>query len=165
MPEPYAARSPEEMPSRDQMLSTSGLEFLSAMLAGEIAGPPIAGTMNFMLAEVEEGRVIFRGAPEFGSLNPMGGVHGGWYGTLLDSALGCAVMTMVPKGSWYTTLEYKVNLTRPLAVGQEVECIGRVIHAGRTTAVAEAVVRGREDGKIYASGSTTCLIMQAPLKG
>lgn len=161
MPEPFAARSPEEMPSREEMLSRSGLEFLKAMLAGEIAGPPIAATMNFTLAEVSEGRVTFRGAPQFGALNPMGGVHGGWYGTILDSALGCAVMTLVPKGFWYTTLEYKVNITRALAVEQEVDCIARVIHSGRTTAVAEASLRGREDGKLYASGTTTCLIMKA----
>ena len=91
----------------------------------------------------------------------MGGVHGGWYGTLLDSALGCAVMTTVPQGHWYTTLEYKVNLTRALPMGMEIDCIAQVRHGGRSTAVAEAEIRGCADGKLYALGSTTCLIMKA----
>ncbi len=86
-------------------------------------------------------------------------MHGGWYGTLLDSALGCAVMTAVPKGSWYTTLEYKVNLTRAMPLGMEAEVIGTLDHAGRSTAVAHAVMRGVQDGRVYATGSTTCIIL------
>jgi uncharacterized protein (TIGR00369 family) len=89
----------------------------------------------------------------------MGTVHGGWYGTLLDSAMACAVMTAVPKGSTYTTLEYKVNVTRALPPGTEIEAVGTVSHAGRSTGVAEGAIRGVLDGKLYATGSTTCLIL------
>jgi uncharacterized protein (TIGR00369 family) len=153
------AETPDDLASRAVLLSMSGLDFMQAMQRGEIAGPPIARTLNFTLAEVGEGRAVFRGVPLFAHTNPMGGVHGGWYGAVLDSALGCACMTMVPKGSWYTTLEYKVNITRPIPPGMEVECIATVQHAGRTTAVAEAVMRGVADGKTYATGSTTCIIM------
>lgn len=153
------AETPDDLASRAVLLSMSGLDFMQAMQRGEIAGPPIARTLNFTLAEVAPGRAVFRGAPLFAHTNPMGGVHGGWYGAVLDSALGCACMTMVPKGSWYTTLEYKVNITRPIPTGMEVECVASVQHAGRTTAVAEAVMRGVADGKVYATGSTTCIIM------
>jgi uncharacterized protein (TIGR00369 family) len=137
----------------------SGLEFMQRLLTGEFAGAPIAGTLNLRLLEVEDGRVVFGGAPQFGALNPSGAVHGGWYGSLLDSALGCAVMTKVPQGSVYTTLEYKVNITRAVPPGMEVRCTAWVDHAGRSTAVAHGEIRGAEDGKLYATGSTTCIIM------
>jgi uncharacterized protein (TIGR00369 family) len=138
----------------------SGLDFMLGILDGSIAGAPIAGTLNFSLVEVEDGRVVFAGKPEFGALNPAGAVHGGWYGALLDSALGCAVMTKVPKGLAYTTLEYKVNITRALPLGTDVRCEAVIDHAGRSTAVAHATITGLADGKVYATGSTTCIIMK-----
>ena len=156
----YAAQTPEQLLPREEILAISGLEFMRRVLRGEISGAPIAGPMNLRLLEVEEGRVVFTGTPQFNALNPSGGVHGGWYGTLLDSALGCAVMTKVPQGSVYTTLEYKVNITRAVPLGMEVYCTAWTDHAGRSTGVAHGEIRGAEDGKLYATGSTTCIIMQ-----
>lgn len=156
----YAAQSPDELTPRDKILSMSGLEFMQRLHAGEISGAPIAGTLNLRLKSVEDGRVVFSGTPIFGALNPSGAVHGGWYGTLLDSALGCVVMTKVPKGSVYTTLEYKVNITRAIPVGMEVLCEAVIDHAGRSTGIAHATITGAEDGKVYATGSTTCIIMK-----
>lgn len=160
MPEPQIATKFEDLAGQDTILSLSGLEFMQAMLAGRQPMPPIAGPMRYRLHEVAAGRVAFRGTPGFEQCNPMGAVHGGWYGTLLDSAMACAVMTMVPKGSWYTTLEYKVNITRPIPPGTEIEALGLIQHAGRSTGVAEGTIRGLADGRLYATGSTTCLIMQ-----
>lgn len=161
MPEQFVARSPEDLPSRAEVAAMSGLEYMRAILEGRVAGAPIAEVMNFRLHEVSEGEVAFRGTPEFKHFNPMGGVHGGWYGTILDSALGCSVASVLPAGAGYTTLEYKVNLTRALKPGVLVECRSRVQHAGRSTAVAEATIMGVEDGKLYATGSTTCIILKA----
>lgn len=159
MTAPHYANGPEDLPGQQVLLSMSGMDYMRAMLEGRFPGPPIARTLNFDLKQIEPGRAVFRGTPLFAFTNPMGGVHGGWYGTVIDSAVGCAVMTLVPQGSWYTTLEYKVNITRAIPIGTEVECIGTVQHAGRSTAVAEAVMRGVKDGKVYATGSTTCIIM------
>lgn len=156
----HAARSPADLTPPQKILSMSGLDFMQGILEGRIAGAPIAQTLNFRLTEVAEGRVSFEGAPTFGALNPSGAVHGGWYGTLLDSALGCAVMTMVPKGSVYTTLEYKVNILRALPLDTGVVCTAHVDHAGRSTSVAHADIRGKDDGKLYATGTTTCIIMK-----
>ena len=99
-------------------------------------------------------------SPEFNVTNPLGTVHGGWYGTLLDSAMACAVQTKVPRGSIYTTLEYKINILRSIPLGMEIECIGTTNHVGRSTGVANGEIRGIKDGKLYATGSTTCIIMQ-----
>jgi len=158
MPPAYI-RSFEEFPSRQALLSHSGLAFMQAMLAGDIPHSPIAEVMNYHLTEVADGMVAFEGRPGLAHTNPVGGVHGGWYGTLLDSALGCAVMTKVPQGRWYTTLEYKVNLTRALPPGTGVVVRGIVDHAGQTTAVAHADIRGLSDGRLYATGTTTCIIL------
>ena len=145
--------------TRETLLSMSGLDFMTGILNGTLPRPPMAGLMGFAVTEVADGHVIFEGAPPATATNPMGGVHGGWYGAILDSTMGCAVMTKVPKGSVYTTLEYKVNLTRAIPVGGMVRATATVQHAGRSTATAVAELRGVEDGKLYASGSTTCIIM------
>lgn len=146
-------------PDRASLLALSGLEFMQGMLAGTLPHPGIARPLNYRLWSVEPGRVAFRGTPGPDHLNPVGAVHGGWYGTILDSAMGCAVMTAVPQGRWYTTLEYKVNLTRALPPGTGAEALGILDHAGRSTAVARGEVRGVEDGRLYATATTTCIIL------
>ncbi len=159
------AQSPADLLTMDQVLSMSGLEFMQGILEGRHLGPPIAQTMGYTLHSVEDGRVVFRGTPEFNVTNPMGTIHGGWYGTLLDSAMACAVMTKVPKGSVYTTLEYKINITRTIPLGMQIDCFGKVDHSGRSTGVAHGEIRGVEDGKLYATGSTTCIIMDLSKRG
>lgn len=155
------ATTPDDLASRDTLLSMSGLAFMEGIRDGALPQPPIAKLLNYHLVEVEAGRVVFHGTPLFDHCNPMGTVHGGWYGTLLDSAMACAVMTHVPQGSVYTTLEYKVNLVRGIPLGTAIIAEGVVQHAGRSTGVAEGAIRGRDDGKLYATGTTTCLIMAA----
>ena len=159
MTEYFVAKTPEEIADRETLVSQSGHDFMRGILEGRIAAPPISGALNYRLHLVEEGRVIFRGTPEFAHANPMGAVHGGWYGTLLDSCMACAVMTMLPEGQVYTTLEYRINITRALPIGTEIEAEGVIQHVGRSTGVARGEIRGLADGKLYATGSTTCLIM------
>jgi len=154
------AHSPSDLLSQDEVLSLSGLEFMTGILEGRLPGPPIAQTMGYTLHAVEDGRAVFRGAPAFDVTNPMGTVHGGWYGTLLDSAMACAVMTKVPRGSIYTTLEYKISIIRPIPLGIQIDCEGVVDHSGRSTGVAHGEIRGVENGKLYATGTTTCIIMK-----
>lgn len=155
------AKTPADLPTPEQALQKSGLEFMQAMLAGEFAGPPIADVLNYTLAEVAEGRCVFEGTPVFAYTNPMGTVHGGWFATLLDSALGCAVHTKMPPGRAYTTAELGVNLVKALTPRvPRVRAIGRVIHAGRQLATAEARLVG-PDGTLYAHATTTCLVFEA----
>ena len=156
----FTATSPDQMPDLDTTLSMSGLEFMQAMLRGELSRPPISALLGYALDTVEDGKVTFRGTPAFEHTNPAGGVHGGWYGTLLDSCMSCAVMTKTPKGSVYTTLEYKVGLVGAIPVGQEILATGQIVHSGRSTGVANGEIRDAKTGKLYATGSATCLIMK-----
>jgi uncharacterized protein (TIGR00369 family) len=144
----------------EQVAGRSGLEVLQAMLRGELPYPPIARSLDFQLVEVEAGRAVFQGAPGPGHLNPLGTLHGGWYATLLDSALGCAVHTMMPAGRGYTTAELGVNLVKGIGPKvQRVRAEGRVLHCGRQLATAEAKLVG-PDGTLYAHGTTTCLVFE-----
>ena len=92
------ATKTEDLLSTQDAIKLTGLEFMQSILDGTNPGPPIGATMGYTLHSVEAGPCVFRGTPEFNVTNPMGTVHGGWYGTLLDSAMACAVMTRVPKG-------------------------------------------------------------------
>ena len=150
----------------DQIAGKTGLEMMQAMLRGEIPYAAIAKTLDFLIVEVDAGRAVFQGAPGPQHLNPLGGIHGGWYATLLDSALGCAVHTLLPAGRAYTTAELSVNLVRAIPIGKDskaprVRAEGKVIHCGRQLATAEARIVG-PDGTLYAHGTTTCLVFEMP---
>jgi uncharacterized protein (TIGR00369 family) len=143
---------------REQVAGKTGLEMFQAMLAGELPMPPISKTLDFRLVEAEFGRIVFQGRPGFAHYNPMGIVHGGWFATLLDSALGCAVQSTLPAGKAYTTAELKVNIVRPLSDQVPlVRAEAHLIHRGGRMATADARLTG-PDGKLYAHGSTTCFI-------
>lgn len=146
----------------EQIAGLTGLEIMQAMLRGDIPYAAIAKTLDFAIVEVEAGRAVFQGTPGPTHLNPMGTIHGGWYATLLDSALGCAVQTMLPAGRGYTTAELGVNLVR--AIGPKVMRVraeGKVIHCGKQLATAEARLFG-PDGTLYAHATTTCLVFDMP---
>ena len=143
----------------------TGLEIMQAMLAGELPYPHIAETLDFALVQVGPGRAVFQGTPQLKHYNPLGTVHGGWYATLLDSAVGCAVHTMMPAGRGYTTAELSINIVRAASVKSgPLRAVGSVIHCGRQLATAEGRIVG-PDGKLYAHATTTCLVFELPKQG
>jgi uncharacterized protein (TIGR00369 family) len=137
----------------------SGIELLRAMIAGDLPAPPISRAMSILLVEVEPGRALFEGRPGPHLFNPLGGIHGGFALTLIDSAAGCAVHTELHAGTGYTTVETKVNFTRPIPPdGSPVRCEGRVVTRGRQIATAEARLLSAE-GKVLAHGTSTLIIL------
>ena len=148
--------------SRASVAGLTGLQALQAMVDGELPSSHIGHTLDFFLLEVAPGRAVFQGTPQTAHLNPMGGVHGGWYATLLDSAVGCAVHSLMPVGRGYTTAELSVNLVRAAkANGEPLRAIGQVIHCGRQLATAEGRIVDA-GGKVYAHATTTCLVFELP---
>ena len=146
-----------------QVAGKTGLEMMQAMLNGEIPYPPISQTLDFLVVEIGPGRAVFQGSPGAAHMNPLGTIHGGWFATLLDSALGCAVHTMMQPGRGYTTAELGVNLVKALTPKvPRVRAIGTVIHCGRQLATAEARLVG-PDGTLYAHATTTCLVFELPV--
>jgi uncharacterized protein (TIGR00369 family) len=141
------------------LASLSGLELIRAMIAGRAPAPSIGRTLGFRLVEAEKGRAVFEGTPGPDVLNPLGHVHGGYALTLIDSAAGCALHTELDAGVGYTTVETKVNFTRPLPKdGSIVRCEGRVLSRGRTIATADAYLRDAA-GKLLAHGTSTLIIL------
>jgi uncharacterized protein (TIGR00369 family) len=145
-----------------EIAATDGLGMFDRMASGEIPSVPIGKTLGYTPVEWERGRMVFQGTPKQQHYNPIGTVHGGWSATLLDSAVACAVQTMLPKGMGYTTLEIKVNYVRGLTdkVGP-VRAEGKVIHMSRQIATAEGKLFDAA-GKVYSHATTTCLIFQLP---
>jgi len=141
--------------ARQQM---TGLQQLQAMVAGAVPPPSIASTLDFALKEISYGKAAFVGKPSSKHLNPMGSVHGGYAATLLDSALGCSIHTMMEPGENYSTVDLNIKYLRAMKPGMGlVTATSEVVHKGRKIATAEAKLIG-EDGKIYATGNTTCAV-------
>ena len=145
----------------EEVLSYDGLTFLQKIVDGSLPAPPIAQTLGFDLVEVEKGKAVFEGLPEFRHYNPIGVVHGGMAMTLMDSCMACAIQTTLQKGEIYTTLEVKVNLVRAITKDTGlIRATGRLIHRGRTTATSEGDLRDAK-GTLLAHGTTTCIIFPA----
>ncbi|MFU5804175.1 PaaI family thioesterase [Pseudomonas aeruginosa] len=143
---------------RGKVFGRSGMELFEAIFSGDLPPPPINDTVNILAIHIEPGFAVFQGRPQKRLYNPLGTVHGGWFATLLDSAVACAVLSTLPAGKGSTTLELKVNMLR--ALNDQVPLVraeGKLIHAGRQVGVAEGRIVG-PDGKIYAHATTTCLI-------
>ena len=140
----------------------SGIEILRAIGSGTIPPPPMALLVGLTPEVAEEGRVVFAMTPGEFHYNTMGVVHGGAIATLVDTALGCAVMSKMPLGTAYTTVELTLNFVRPVTVATgRITCEALILHSGSRMATAEAKVRD-EDGKLYAHASTTCFVYPLP---
>jgi uncharacterized protein (TIGR00369 family) len=148
----------DEPVSGPDRMAMSGLQFLRKLAAGEITGSPMVAALGFRLAEVEEGRVVMTAQLDERYNNGIGIVHGGYAATLLDSAMGSAVNSMMPAGRVMTTLEMKVNYVRPLRWQTgTVRCEANVLHVGGRVATAEGRITDH-DGVLYAHGTTTCML-------
>ncbi|HWW46866.1 MAG TPA: PaaI family thioesterase [Xanthobacteraceae bacterium] len=144
------------------LAAMSGLEFLQAMFAGELPHAPMMQKIGFTHGSAEKGLVTFRAVPTIEHYNPIGSVHGGFAATLLDSAMGCAVQSMLPAGTLYTTLEFKVSLLRAITTETgEVVAEGRALNVGRRVGTSEGKLFDGK-GRLLAHGTTTCLVFEAP---
>lgn len=136
-----------------------GMEMLQAVIDGELPNPPIGETIGFFLESVEPGRAVFAFDPQEYHYNPIGSVHGGVFATLLDSAAGCAVHTMLPAGVGYTSLDLSVKYLRQVRLDTgRVTCIGTVTHLGKRTALAEAQLKDSDD-RLLATATSSCLLL------
>lgn len=140
----------------------SGMEVLTAWLAGELPAPPICPTLDFALTSVEPGQVSFTGSPAAWLYNPIGSVHGGWLATLLDSAMGCAVYSELPTRTAWSTTDINVRFIRPVTADTgPITVSGRVEHLGRRTATASARATDIRC-RLVASATTACLLTPQP---
>ena len=150
----------DPLPTAADGAGMAGLDYLRAISAGELPPPPMGVLMKLQPIEVEEGRAVFEGVPGEEHYNPMGMVHGGYATTLLDSAMGCAVHTTLAPGVGYSTATIEAKLVRPISADSgRLRCEANVVHRGRRQATVEGRIT-REDGKLVAHGTSTCLIIE-----
>ncbi|MGO9004696.1 MAG: PaaI family thioesterase [Beijerinckiaceae bacterium] len=149
----YGVAAPAEVAGK------TGKEILQAIIDGDLPRPPISAIMSFWLTEVGDGFAVFEGDPGPHLLNPMGGVHGGWALTLIDSAGGCAGHSLLPAGSAYATVETKANFARPISKDTgRVRAEGRVVAQGRQIISTEVKMLS-QDGKVLAHGTSTLMVL------
>ncbi|MEV5491894.1 PaaI family thioesterase [Streptomyces bobili] len=140
----------------------AGIDFLRELQAGRLPGPPINYSIDFALDEVEPGRAVFSLTPGEEHYNPIGSVHGGIFATLLDSAAGCAVQSMLPQGMAYTSLDLTVKFLRRITVETgRVRAIGTVVNKGRQTALAQAQLFDAKD-RLLAHATSSCMLFPVP---
>ncbi|MGD0187509.1 MAG: PaaI family thioesterase [Roseiarcus sp.] len=151
----YGVASPQDI------AALSGRQVLQAMIDGVLPAPPMAGTLGFLLVEVDDGFAAFEGETGAHLLNPMGTVHGGWALTMIDSVTTCAALSMQPPGVACTTVETKANFTRPIQADTgRVRAEGRILSRGRQLVTAEAKVTDAR-GRLLAHGTSTLLVLGA----
>jgi uncharacterized protein (TIGR00369 family) len=139
---------------------SAGIDGIRAIAAGTVPRPPISSLVNFTIAEVGEGRVVVEGYPGEEHYNPIGVVHGGFALTIFDTAMSCAIHTLLPAGVGYTTTDVQVRFIRGVTTATgAVRCEGIALHVGRSTAVAEGKLYDRA-GKLLGIGTTGCAILR-----
>jgi|SRR5215813_10440937 len=150
---------------REARRSLSGLDYMRKLMTGELPRSGLVELMNLNLVEVSEGHAVFTVHPDERHYNGLGIAHGGLAATLLDTATGCAINSMMPAGKIFATLEMKVNYVRPITrESGEVRCEGKVIHVGGKFATAEGRITD-ESGKLYAHGTATCALYRSQSGG
>ncbi len=137
----------------------TGLDLLQAMSEGKLPHPSIADTIPMRISELTKGTIKFIVKADNRHINPLGGVHGGFAATVLDSVTGCAIHTMLDAGVGYSTVDLNVKMLRPIPLDVEFYAEGRVIHISKSLGVSEGTIKDTS-GKLYAHGTSTCSILR-----
>jgi uncharacterized protein (TIGR00369 family) len=144
------------------MASMAGIDFVRAIFERRLPEPPIMQTVQPFDCTAEPGVVVIHSIPGFRHYNPIGSVHGGYAAILLDSAMGLAIHSMLPAGSGYTTLEFKISFIKGMSKDSgTVRTEGRTLSVGRRAATAEARITDA-NGRLLAHATTTCLVFEMP---
>lgn len=137
----------------------TGLELLQAMALGKLPPASISKTIPMSVVKVEEGQVTFQARADDSHLNPLGGVHGGFAATVLDSVTGCAVHTMLGAGVGYGTIDLNIKMIRPVPKDEELLAEGRVMNLSKSLGISEGTLKSKE-GKLLATATATCMIVK-----
>lgn len=145
-------------PTLQALPTTPGIEVLKRMITGELPAPPIMATLGVEAVSFEVGACSFSMQPQEFHVNPLGTVHGGVIATLLDSAAGCVVHSVLAAGEGYTSVDLTTKYLRPITVATgRVTATGTVLSRGSRTALAQAQLVDA-GGRLLAHATSTCLI-------
>jgi uncharacterized protein (TIGR00369 family) len=120
----------------------SGLETVRAIRDGILPPPPMARLIGFEMRAADPGRIVMELDPDESLENTIGLLHGATAAALLDTAMGCAIATMLPVGQTSVTLDFKLTYLRPLSIKSgTISAEGKVVKLGRQTSYVEGFVR------------------------
>ena len=137
----------------------NGLALLQAMRDGKIPAPSISETMSMQPAVIQSGYVEFKVKADHRHLNPLGGVHGGFAATVLDTVTGCAIHTLLEARVGYGTIDLNVKMCRPIPRDQQLKATGQSINLSKNLGIAEGRILD-EEGRLYAHATATCMIIR-----
>jgi uncharacterized protein (TIGR00369 family) len=112
---------------------------------------------GFRLVEVGEGTALVEMTTTEDMANHSGFVHGGIISALADSAMGRSLRTLKPGVARAMSIDLKLNFINAAKIGEDLRADGKVVHAGRRTAVTECRIQGK-DGRLVATASGTFAI-------
>ncbi len=137
----------------------SGLQIMQEMSNGNLPMPSMATTIPMKPTLIESGQVTFEVQADQRHLNPLGGVHGGFTATVLDTVTGCAIHTVLEAGAGYGTIDLNIKMCRPIPQNRPLTAIGQIINTTKNLAISEGKIID-EDGKLYAHATATCMIFR-----
>jgi len=153
--ERYTKKKESALSTRDR----TGLEIMHAMAQGEIPHPSIAETIPMKCILAEKGKIVFEVKADGRHLNPLGGIHGGFAATVMDSVTGCVVHTMLDAGVGYATVDLNVKMLKPVPRDIMLIAEGLIIKISASLGVSEGTLKD-ENGKLYAHSTATCMIFR-----
>lgn len=137
----------------------SGLQIMQEMCNGNLPMPSMATTIPMKPTLIESGQVTFEVQADQHHLNPLGGVHGGFAATVLDTVTGCAIHTVLEAGAGYGTIDLNIKMCRPIPQNRPLTAIGQIINTSKNLAISEGKIID-ENGKLYAHATATCMIFR-----
>lgn len=137
----------------------SGLELLRGLASGELPQAPIHHLTGLRIDEIGEGEAVMALPCSKWLSTSAGTVQGGFTAMLAEAAMAAAVFSTAPAGTATATLDLKVNYVRPVFPdGEDLVARARVLHSGRTIAVASTELANSEGKTVaLATGSTMFL--------
>jgi acyl-CoA thioesterase len=142
-------------------MNKAGIDILSPWL-----GKPVDGLYERMLGitldSVERGKVQVSCIPTEKHYNIMARVHGGLCASLLDTAMGCAVMSALDPFIPFGTVQLNVHYVRKIdGDSGKLTCVATVLHSGRSMFTSDARVVDAA-GHLCAHGTGTFLVYPSP---
>jgi uncharacterized protein (TIGR00369 family) len=137
--------------------SLSGLDFLRAVIANK-RSYPFGELLKMKVVGAGEGFAEIEAMPAYEFYNPMMRVHGGYLATLMDAALGSAVISKLQPGTGAGTVNLNISYVRKVDVESGLlHARANVLHSGRTMLTAEAQIHDAA-GELCVHGTGTFLV-------
>lgn len=120
------------------------------------AGGGLPSFLGIEMVDIGPGRMVCQLPVRDELLNAFGTLHGGVVSALADHVLGAVLYSVIERGSWAATTEFKINLLAPIRAGT-VRAEAAIISMTKRTAVVRIDITN--DGRAAAAAQGTVSVM------